>query len=234
MGEHAVGRRYVTSLCAILLRRCQRNQLREFGTQALVSDLPSEEDTMLKTSLWYLSATKRAVSMVCVIAAILLAGIATSDAAQITIVALGTSNTRGRGLPPQQSYPAQLQAMLRAKGDNVRVINMGVNGDTTAGMLARLNSVPRGTRLVLLEYWPLNESRGGITNTAANLAAIEGRLAARNIKIIEMTGIFQSAHRAANRAGTTISTPAGPHLNAAAYREVAAQVLPQVESAIGR
>jgi acyl-CoA thioesterase-1 len=168
------------------------------------------------------------------VAMVLLTGIVEVSAAQITIVALGTSNTRGRGLPPQQSYPAQLQAMLRAKGDNVRVINMGVNGDTTAGMLARLKSVPSGTRLVLLEYWPLNESRGGITNTAANLAAIQARLAARNIKIIEMTGIFQNAHRAANRSGGTISTPAGPHLNAAGYREVAAQVLSEVEADIGR
>jgi acyl-CoA thioesterase-1 len=124
--------------------------------------------------------------------------------------------------------------MLKAKGDDVRVINMGVNGDTTAGMLRRLNSVPSGTRLVLLEYWPLNESRGGITNTAANLSTIHARLAARNIKIIEMTGIFQNAHRTANRSGDTISTPAGPHLNAAAYGQVAAQVLPQVEAAIGR
>jgi acyl-CoA thioesterase-1 len=179
------------------------------------------------------AVTKRAVSMTC-LAAVMLAGIATSGAAQITIVALGTSNTRGRGLPPQQSYPAQLQAMLRAKGENVQVINMGVNGDTTAGMLARLNSVPSGTRLVLLEYSPVNEAQGGITNTAANLAAIQGRLAARNIKSIVVTGIVQSEHRAARSTGNLISTPAGPHLNATAYGDVAAQVLPQVEAAVGR
>ena len=65
------------------------------------------------------------VPMVCLAAIMLLATIVTSSAAQIKIVALGTSNTRGRGLPPQQSYPAQLQAMLRAKGDNVKVINYG-------------------------------------------------------------------------------------------------------------
>lgn len=179
------------------------------------------------------AATKRALSMAC-LTAVMLAGIATSGAAQITVVALGTSNTRGRGLPPQQSYPALLQAMLRAKGDDVRVINMGVNGDTTAGMLARLDSVPRGTRLVLLEYWPRNEARGGITNTSANLAAIQSRLAARNIKTIVVTDIFQLEHRAAGSAGNLISTPAGPHLNATAYGDVAAQLLPQVEAAIGR
>jgi acyl-CoA thioesterase-1 len=44
------------------------------------------------------------------------AEIATLKAAQITIVAFGTSNTVGRGLASSQSYPAQLQAMLNAKG----------------------------------------------------------------------------------------------------------------------
>jgi acyl-CoA thioesterase-1 len=42
--------------------------------------------------------------------------------------------------------------MLRAKDENVHAINMGVNGDTSAGMLARLNSVPSGTRLVDLTW----------------------------------------------------------------------------------
>ena len=191
------------------------------------------KDDVMTVFLSSAAATKRALSMACLIA-VMLAAIATSSAAQITIVALGTSNTRGRGLPPQQSYPAQLQAMLRAKGDNVQVINMGVNGDTTAGMLARLDSVPSGTRLVLLEYSPVNEAKGGITNTAANLAAMQGRLAARNIKSIVVTGIVQNEHRAARSAGNLISTPAGPHLNAAAYADVAAQLLPQVEAAIGR
>lgn len=190
---------------------------------------------MLKALLWKnSSASKRAVSMALSVAILLFAGIATSGASQILIVAMGTSNTRGGGVPAQQTYPAQLQAKLRAKGDDVLVINKGVDGDTTAGMLARVNSVPSGTRLVLLEYWPNNETQRGITNTDANLAAIRNRLAARNIKIIELTGIFQRLRWAAIRSGDTIPTPVGPHLNGKAYGEVAAQILPQVEAAIGR
>jgi GDSL-like Lipase/Acylhydrolase len=88
-----------------------------------------------------------------------LAGVATTKAAHVTIVALGTSNTAGRGLPSSQSYPSQLQAMLRAKAYDVSVINKGVNGDTTVGMLARVGSVPSGTRLVLFEYARPNEAR---------------------------------------------------------------------------
>jgi acyl-CoA thioesterase I len=184
----------------------------------------------------FLSATpimKRALSRGCLVTTMLLLGMATSIAAQITIVALGTSNTRGRGLAPEQSYPAQLQAMLRAKGRDVQVINLGVNGDTSAGMLARLDSVPPETRLVLLEYWPKNEERSGITNTAANVAAMQARLAARHIKNIVVTGVFQSEDSAAAAAGNLIPTPAGPHLNAVAYGHVAAQLVPQVEAAIG-
>lgn len=179
------------------------------------------------------AATKRSVCIICAIALTMLAAMASSSAAQITIVALGTSNTAGRGLPPQQSYPAQLQAMLKAKGYNVRIINKGVNGDTTAGMLARIGSVPNGTRLVLLEYGRANEARGHIANSTANMAAMQSELAARHIKSIDITSYFRLAFQRAGRSGNLIST-GGPHLNASAYGEVAAQVLPQVEAAIGR
>lgn len=179
------------------------------------------------------AAARRGIVKTGTIALLLLVAIAPSRAEQTTIVALGTSNTAGRGLPSQQSYPAQLQAMLRAKGYNVRIINKGVNGDTTAGMLARVNSVPNGTRLVILEYARGNEARGNITNSAANMAAIQSRLAARNIKSIDITGVMRLKFRRAGLAGNLISS-GGPHLDAAAYGEIAAQVMPEVEAAIGR
>jgi len=100
--------------------------------------------------------------------------------------------------------------------------------------LARVNSVPSGTRLVLLEFAAPNEAKHGITNTAANVAEIQSRLAARNIKCIDLSGIFQAAHRTAGPAGNLVSTPAGPHLNGVAYGAIVAQILPQVEAAIGR
>jgi uroporphyrinogen-III synthase len=63
--------------------------------------------------------------------------------AEVRIVALGDSEI--------QVYPAQLEAALRARGHQVTVTNQGVNGDTTAGMLARLESaVPPGTDIVIL------------------------------------------------------------------------------------
>jgi acyl-CoA thioesterase I len=74
---------------------------------------------------------------------------ATSTAHAATVVALGASNTFGKGVSRSQSYPAQLEELLRARGLNVRVINGGINGDTTGGMLARLDRVvPKGTSIV--------------------------------------------------------------------------------------
>src|SRR5256885_2921890 len=85
-----------------------------------------------------------------------------SPAGHAQVVALGASNTAGKGLAPQSAYPAQLEALLRAKGYNGRVLNAGINGDTTAGMLARLDTaVPGGTRLVILQPGGNDRRQGG-------------------------------------------------------------------------
>jgi hypothetical protein len=52
----------------------------------------------------------------------------------------------------QEAYPAQLEAMLRARHYDGRVANAGVSGDTTWGMLNRLETAVRaGTRVVILQ-----------------------------------------------------------------------------------
>lgn len=56
----------------------------------------------------------------------------------MTIVALGDSLTAGYQLNASDAYPAQLEQALRAKGLNVRLLNAGVSGDTTAAGLDRL------------------------------------------------------------------------------------------------
>ena len=63
------------------------------------------------------------------------------------ILALGDSLFAGYGLKSSESYPAQLEAALRAKRINARIRNAGVSGDTSADGLARLtftlNSGPK-------------------------------------------------------------------------------------------
>lgn len=58
--------------------------------------------------------------------------------AETVIAALGDSLTQGYGLPAQDGFVPQLQRWLDAEGAQVRLINAGVSGDTTAGGLARV------------------------------------------------------------------------------------------------
>lgn len=60
---------------------------------------------------------------------------------ELLIVALGSSSTQGVGATaPDRSYPARLEAVLRARfqGAGIRVANRGVGGETVADNLARL------------------------------------------------------------------------------------------------
>lgn len=60
----------------------------------------------------------------------------------LKIVAIGSSSTAGAGASSSAaSYPARLQAVLRAKYSNVAitVLNRGVNGEEVRDMLARLD-----------------------------------------------------------------------------------------------
>ena len=53
------------------------------------------------------------------------------------IAALGDSLTQGYGLPEAEGFVSQLQRWLIGAGADVRLINAGVSGDTTAGGLSR-------------------------------------------------------------------------------------------------
>lgn len=65
------------------------------------------------------------------------AGMAQAD--EVVIAALGDSLTQGYGLPAEDGFVPQLQRWLTAAGADVRLINAGVSGDTTAGGLARVD-----------------------------------------------------------------------------------------------
>jgi len=62
-----------------------------------------------------------------------------ATAEQVVIAALGDSLTQGYGLREQDGFVPQLDRWLRAQGADVRLINAGVSGDTTAGGAARVD-----------------------------------------------------------------------------------------------
>jgi acyl-CoA thioesterase I len=158
-----------------------------------------------------------------------------ADAATYNIVALGASQTAGRGngrhsggVSPDQAFPAQLENMLRARGYDAHVTNAGIAGDTTDGMLSRLDSsVPAGTRLVILQPGTNDgKHRGSSAGAAFNIPKIIQNLRARGIKVI-------MAH--IGRAVTPADIgPDGQHLTAHGQALVAAQLLPRVIAAVGR
>ncbi|MHB1350384.1 MAG: arylesterase [Desulfobulbaceae bacterium] len=54
-----------------------------------------------------------------------------------TIIAAGDSLTAGLGVAPEDAWPALLEKKLAATGRNWRVINAGISGETSSGLLAR-------------------------------------------------------------------------------------------------
>jgi acyl-CoA thioesterase-1 len=112
--------------------------------------------------------------------------IQTALAAPVTLLALGDSLTAGLGLETPEAFPARLEAALKAKGLDVRIVNAGVSGDTAAAGLARLD-------------WALSEDVGGLivelgandalrgldpAQTEAALDAILAKAAARRLPVL--------------------------------------------------
>jgi acyl-CoA thioesterase-1 len=137
------------------------------------------------------------------------------------IVALGASVVQGYGVSSGEAFPSQLEAMLRAKGKNYSVSNQGISGDTTSGVLSRLDSaVPQGTRIVILLIGGNDVRRGGTTEQArAGAGAIVARLKARNIRVISAIPYYRDAR------GKGMVLPDGIHLTAAGQRYLASELV---------
>jgi acyl-CoA thioesterase I len=148
------------------------------------------------------------------------------SASAATVVALGASNTYGKGVSRQQAYPAQLEALLRAKGYQVRVINAGVNGDKAGGMRSRLDrAVPKGTQVVILQPGGNDRRKGSIADGEKNISEIRSRLSARGIRTIMLEN--QMLHGLPH-------LPDGMHLTPEGYHMLAEALVSEVARAIGR
>jgi acyl-CoA thioesterase-1 len=158
----------------------------------------------------------------CLVILLAMSPLAISAARAATVVALGASNTYGKGVARNQAFPAQLEAILRARGVNCRVINAGISGDPTENMLRRLDSaVPNGTSVVILQPGGNDERKGRPDRTAE----IESRLSAKGIRVIMLPN--SAFHGMPHQ-------PDGQHLTPEGYHMIAEQLASQVAGAIGR
>jgi acyl-CoA thioesterase-1 len=179
----------------------------------------------------------------------------------IRILALGDSLTAGYGLPASEGFVPVLERALRGRGLNVRVIDAGVSGDTSAGGRARLEwALAEGADAAIVELGANDGLRGlSPREMEANLAAILDTLAARNIPTLlsgmyappnfgtqyqrEFRGVFE---RLGARPGIiydpfflegvaadrSLNQPDGIHPNAEGVRRIVARMLPLVEQLV--
>lgn len=112
-------------------------------------------------------------------------------ARSLNIVAFGDSLTAGYQLPPDEAFPARLEALAKTKGLDVTIANAGVSGDTTADGLARLDwSIPDGTDGVILALGANDALRGlSPEESRKNLDAMLARLKERKIPVV-LAGIY--------------------------------------------
>ncbi|CAI8385471.1 MAG: Esterase TesA [Rhodobiaceae bacterium UBA7378] len=104
----------------------------------------------------------------------------------VTLVALGDSLTAGFGLQPADGFTPKLEAYLRARGHNVRVVNGGVSGDTSSGGLARFDwAVPQDAHAIIIELGANDALRGINPNlTRANLTKIIEKSKDRGLSVL--------------------------------------------------
>jgi acyl-CoA thioesterase-1 len=104
----------------------------------------------------------------------------------VELVALGDSLTQGYGLPPEEGLVPQLQGWLNSHGADVRVVNAGVSGDTTAGGLSRLEwSLSDQTDALMIALGGNDLLRGLPPEEArANLDAMLEKARARGLPVL--------------------------------------------------
>lgn len=180
----------------------------------------------------------------------------------VTLLAIGDSLTAGYGLAQTDSFTARLERALRDAGQDVRVVNGGVSGDTSAGGRARLAwSLSEKPDAVMIELGANDGLRGlDPARTEANLDAMIAEIRKRGLPVL-LTGMLAPPNlgpeyaadfnglypRLARKHGVLFypffldGVAARPalnqadaiHPNAAGVAEIVKRILPTVQKLIG-
>jgi acyl-CoA thioesterase-1 len=114
------------------------------------------------------------------------ASVAQAGASEPVIIVLGDSLAAGFGLQQDQSFPAQLEKALKAKGHDVTIANAGVSGDTAANGLDRFDwAVTPEASAVIVELGA-NDALQGLPPQATKKALEEiiKHLQAKNLPVL--------------------------------------------------
>lgn len=90
-----------------------------------------------------------------------------------TIIALGDSLTEGYQLSQEESYPSQLEDLLKTNGyTDYKVVNAGISGDTSLGVLNRKEWIAgQSPEIVILVIGANDALRGfNLIETESNIA----------------------------------------------------------------
>jgi acyl-CoA thioesterase-1 len=177
------------------------------------------------------------------------------------VLFFGDSLTRGQGVSEEEAFPSLLQRKLNDEGLDVRCINGGVSGDTTANALARIEPYAKARPSVVVVELGANDAfrRINRVQTQRNLLQIVNRFRDAGARVVVTRTIFPQLEHPAymlsmNRMVEAVATdtgatyvpdllagvagiadlnlPDGIHPNAAGHRQVAETVWPAVHAAV--
>ena len=123
------------------------------------------------------------------------AAAAPAMSARSTVLFVGTSLTAGLGLEPDSAYPMLLQRKIDSAGLPFDVVNAGVSGETSSGLLDRLDWVLRGKFAVLVLETGANDGLRGIppatlrTNLEKALDRIKAERPDVHVVLIQMEAL---------------------------------------------
>lgn len=180
-----------------------------------------------------------------------------------TIVAFGDSLTQGHVLPEEEAYPAQLDRKIKAEGYAYKVVNAGINGETSSGALSRVKWILRMKPDIVILETGANDGFRGIPPELIekNISEIIRILQENGVTVVlagmqmlsnlgaEYTEAFRSVYPRVARqynvilvpfflegvAGEpSLNLPDGIHPTAEGYGIVVKNVWPHVLEAIGK
>jgi acyl-CoA thioesterase-1 len=178
--------------------------------------------------------------------------------AQQVVLFLGDSLTAGLGVEPEEAYPRLLGEMLAKDGLDVRIVNGGLSGSTSASALSRLQWYDKIRPTVLFLALGANDGLRGLTlaEMAKNLTEVIVAAQHRGMSVLlagmelppnygdQYTGDFRQVYRdLAARFGLTLipfllegvggvaalNQADGIHPNAEGHRHIARHVYPMLK-----